>query len=152
MAGGWTRENIARMILSDVDNLNSERDEISKFIDESTSGALEIIDALFAQIRESSSRPLITKTPKVVRKKINKRIETIPEDDIVNIENTTAKTLQRKQSESTDEDEPIDARRKSKREASKKAGDSIKQLQSTTLNSKMRRPSEDNNPRSSKVF
>ncbi|XP_043475755.1 inner centromere protein A-like isoform X2 [Leptopilina heterotoma] len=139
---GWTRDRILQIISSDMERLNAEKAEISKFLVDIVNESKESMGSLFEQIKESSSRPLIPKTPKVVRKKNLKKIETIPEDDLVEIEKLTVKTL-RKESEIQNSDEPLDTRRKSKREALKKAGDVIRQQQSITLNSKMRRPSDD---------
>ncbi|XP_051170098.1 inner centromere protein A-like [Leptopilina boulardi] len=143
MAGGWTRGKILENVLSDVQHIIKKKEEISLSIKDSLSESLDKINALFAEIKESSSKPLLPKTPKAVKKKNLKRIETIPEDDLVEIDNYTVKKLVEKQSEILD-DAPSGIRRKSKREASKKAVDVIKQQQSTTLNSKMRRPSENN--------
>lgn len=127
-----------------MERLNAEKAEISKFLVDIVNESRESMGALFEQIKESSSRPLIPKTPKVGRKKNLKKIETIPEDDLVEIEKLTVKTL-RKESEIQNDEEPLDTRRKSKREALKKAGDVIRQQQSIAVNSKMRRPSEDGN-------
>ena len=141
---GWSRDKIIQIIASDMDRINSRKEEIKKVILDLERENLEFLDALLEQIPGSTSGPLLSKTPKVLRKRNVKRIQTIPEDEMVDISQVTVDTTTRQESEEK-EIVATGAGRRSKREASKKAGEIMKQQQSMNLNSKMRRPSNDEN-------
>ncbi|XP_033229873.1 inner centromere protein A-like isoform X2 [Belonocnema kinseyi] len=140
---GWSRDRIIQIISSHMDIINKRKAEIKKVIEDLTQKNLESLDALLEQIPDSLSGPLLSKTPKASRKRNIKRIQTIPEDDMVEITQVTEDTT-REQFEEKETTAP-GAGRRSKREASKKAGEIMKQQQSMTLNTKLRRPSNDEN-------
>ena len=141
---GWSRDKIIQIIASDMDSFNRRKEEIKRAIDEQVQENIEYLDALLKEITASKSGPLIPKTPKVFRKRNLKRIETIPEDAMMEISHVASDTTTT-QEQDMELDAPPETGRRSKREASKKAGDIIKQQQSITLTTKLRRPSNDEN-------
>ncbi|XP_066592072.1 inner centromere protein A [Prorops nasuta] len=138
---------IKETILNDFLDCNKRYLDVERSILQDFEESLDFIDTLFNQIKRSNSGPLITKTPKVLRKKTFKEIETIPEDDILS--NSNISIASQKKSINEDEEEKQQERQmplsRSRRQASKKAADIIKVQQSLTLNTKIRRPSNDEN-------
>ncbi|XP_015585081.1 inner centromere protein A isoform X2 [Cephus cinctus] len=99
---------------------------------------IAFLEALIDQIPQSLHGPLIAKTPKTVRKKEVRRIETIPENDITQNEPVHSTSLIK--DETSDKKVVEDIRPgRSKRKASQKAADNIKKQQSLTLSTKLRR-------------
>lgn len=153
--GNRSKDKIKALIAKDISDIYSRCMEVNKSINDNLEETLDYLNALIAQIPQSACGPLITKTPKVLRKRGAQRIETIPENEIVNISNVTTDSIVIKvgnQELKTESAEEILPGRK-KREASRKAADIIKRQQSLGVAKKLRRPSsfsEDNEVRNNK--
>ena len=145
-----SKDRIRAMITKDISDIYARCTDVKKSINENLEDTLDYFHALLAQIPQSTSGPLITKTPKASRKRGVQRIETIPEDDVINIDNTLSDTIAadikaaRKESmDETRKDSGGDATiGRSKRKASQKAVDNIRKQQSISLGTKLRRPSD----------
>ncbi|KOC66275.1 Inner centromere protein A [Habropoda laboriosa] len=143
--GTRSKDRIKAMIAKDTSNIYNRCMEVKKFLNDNLEDTLDYLRALLAQIPQSTSGPLITKTPKVIKKRGVQRIETIPEDDIINIDNTVSNSIALH-----DKTETINIKKenvvettisRTKRKASKIAEDNINRQQSLKLNLKLRQPS-----------
>nr|XP_012140684.1 PREDICTED: inner centromere protein A-like [Megachile rotundata] len=149
--GTRSKDRIKAMISKDISDIHNRCMEVKKSINDNLDETLDYLRALIAQIPQSTSGPLIAKTPKVLRKRGMQRIETIPENEIIDITNVTSDFTttdikgENKDSHVEHAEELMHGR--TKRVASKKAADNIKKQQSMSLSSKLRRPSSifDNN-------
>ncbi|XP_015118043.1 inner centromere protein [Diachasma alloeum] len=126
-------EAAINIIRNDSEILQKKHVEIIKCLAEREASELEFLRSIVAQIPSEASGPLMPKTPKAPKRPLQ-RIKTIPEDDIMN---DSAHVVEK--SESEEEVKPTRARRA----ASQKATESIKKQQSLTLNTKLRRPSHE---------
>ena len=152
--GTQSKDRIRAMITKDISDIYARCTEVKKSINENLEDTLDYFHALLAQIPQSTSGPLITKTPKISRKRGVQRIETIPEDDVIDIDNTLSDTIavdvKVKKKESMDETRKTSTSTgettigRSKRKASKKAVDNMRNQLSISLNTKLRRPSDYN--------
>lgn len=135
----YSKDKIKAMIAKDAEDLFNCCEEVKKSIRDNADEILNYLQALVAQISQSSSIPIIVKTPKLVTRKGVQRIETIPEDNILD---TTDRVFSidkdDKPKSEINLEETIGTR--SKRHASKAAADNIRKQQSMSLNSKLRRP------------
>ena len=142
-----SRDTIKAMITKDFSDINNRYMEVKVFIKDSLKDTLDYLHDIIAQIPNSASGPLITKTPKVLRKKAKQRIETIPENDVVDLTNMSSDctavhvTVENNDITTKSVNETMPVRRK--REASVKAADNIKKQQSLSLITKLRRPLSD---------
>ncbi|XP_063982983.1 inner centromere protein A [Diachasmimorpha longicaudata] len=127
-------EAAINIIRNDSETLQKKHVEILKCLGEREASELEFLRSIVAQIPSEASGPLMPKTPKASKRPPLQRIQTIPEDDVMNASEHTPKT-------ESDDEELKPAR--SRRAASQKASESIKKQQSLTLNIKMRRPSHE---------
>ncbi|XP_076665267.1 inner centromere protein isoform X1 [Andrena cerasifolii] len=91
--GTRSKDRIRAMITKDISDIYARCTEVKKSINDNLEDTLDYFHALLAQIPQSTSGPLITKTPKISKKRGVQRIETIPEDDIINIDNTLSDTI-----------------------------------------------------------
>ncbi|KOX76379.1 Inner centromere protein A [Melipona quadrifasciata] len=142
--GTKSKNRINAIIAKEMLNIHNYSLEVKTSIKNSLEETLDYLHSLISQIPESVSGPLITKTPKVLRKRDIQRIETIPENEVMIVDNTVSNsTITHDKTETADE---IVIGR-IRRQASKVAADNIKKQQSLTLITKLRRPStaEDNN-------
>lgn len=114
--------------------------ELAKCLDENMEDDMGFFDELFDQFSQPDLDVLVAKTPKTSRKR--GRIATIPEDDVLQRENTTSNSTR-----ASVEDKEMNKTvgRKSKRIASLRATDNIKKQKSLTLQIKQRKPTEENN-------
>ncbi|KAF7996350.1 hypothetical protein HCN44_001982 [Aphidius gifuensis] len=126
-----TKASAIKMIKNDSTIFSKRYLNIIEKMESSAEETVEYFKNLVQQIPSTLSGPLIPKTPKLVRKKILSKVNTIPEDTVVESSNAE---------DTEDEAAPI----RSRRAASQKATATIKKQQSTTLNAKLRRPSADN--------
>ncbi|XP_017893033.1 inner centromere protein-like [Ceratina calcarata] len=133
-------KKIQEMLTKHILDIYNHRTEVKKSINDNLENTFDYLQALLTQIPESTSGPLIAHTPKVTRKKTRKHIETIPENDVIMTDNTHLNSTDVQTKDGTSEilEETVSGR--SRRQASKKAADSIRQQQSLTLASKLRRP------------
>ncbi|XP_015181911.1 PREDICTED: inner centromere protein A-like [Polistes dominula] len=138
----YSKDRIKSIIAKDAEDLFNCCEEVKKSIRDNADELLSYLRAMVAQISQSPSVPLITKTSKLVNKKGLQRIETIPEDNILNTEDTVS---------SIDNDDKVKNEmnleetigvRSTRRNASKAAADNIRKQQSMLLNTKLRRPVE----------
>ncbi|CAL7945387.1 unnamed protein product [Xylocopa violacea] len=143
--GTKSGNGIKAIIAKDILDIHNRCMEVKKSINDDLEETVNYLHALLAQIPQSTSGPLITKTPKVLKKKGNvQRIETIPENDIINTDNTVLNsTMLHNKTEAQEMKTEIleETVGRSRRLASKRAADSIRYQQSFSLNSKLRRPS-----------
>ena len=142
--GTRSKDRIKAMITKDILNIHNYCLDVKQSINDNLEDTLNYLRGLIAQIPQSASGPLITKTPKVLKKKGIQRIETIPENDIINIDNTVSDSIaihdktENKDIKTGDVVETTIGR--TKREASRKAATNIKKQQSMSLAAKLRRP------------
>lgn len=142
--GTRSKDRIKAIIAKEILNIHNYSLDVKKSINNNLEDTLDYLRSLISQIPESASGPLITKTPKVPRKRNIQRIETIPENDVMIIDNTVSNSTTIHDKTET-ADEIVIGR--IKRQASKKAADNIRKQQSLSLSAKLRRPTtpEDNN-------
>ncbi|KAK9309929.1 hypothetical protein QLX08_000566 [Tetragonisca angustula] len=145
--GTRSKDRIKVIIAKEMLNIHNYSLEVKTSIKNNLEDTLDYLHSLISQIPESASGPLITKTPKIPRKRDIQRIETIPENDVMIIDDTVSNsTITHDQTKTTGE---IVIGR-IRRQASKKAADNIKKQQSLLLVTKLRRPSTPEDNRSSK--
>ncbi|XP_034942730.1 reticulocyte-binding protein 2 homolog a-like [Chelonus insularis] len=126
-----TKKAVKDMVLTNLTSFEELYKKEIELANERYEKKTEILKNLFQQIYTPKSGCLMPKTPKVTRK----RIQTIPEDEIVT--ESIVKNIQNSSNDAESEDElPT----RSKRGASIKASQKIKSQQTLTLNSKLRRP------------
>lgn len=123
------KEPTIAMIKNDSKLFKKRYMEIIKSMKDQGQEVVEDFKNMIEQI--SSTRPLISKTPKAVSKKVIFKISTIPEDDIA-VESTA---------EDQTEDQVVPVLRP-RRAASQKATENIKKQLAETLTTKLRRPSK----------
>ncbi|KAL2715936.1 inner centromere protein A [Vespula squamosa] len=137
----YSKDRIKAMIAKDAEDLFNCCEEVKKSIRDSVDDVLDYLQALIAQIPQSTSGPLIAKTPKLVKKKGIQRIETIPEDSVLDTTEIVLLSSINKDVKLKNEsnlEETIGTR--TKRKASKTAIDNIIKQQSVSIKSKLRRP------------
>lgn len=137
-----SKDNIRNAILKDLFDTHDRFLELSTRFNENVEDSLLYFRALVNQLSQPTCDPLVTKTPKILRKRGLQRIETIPENDILQRESTSASSIQTVEEEK--ETNEI-AGRRSKRIASQRAVDNIKKQNSLMLHTKLRRPISDEN-------
>ncbi|CAD1473176.1 unnamed protein product, partial [Heterotrigona itama] len=142
--GTRSKDRIKTIISKEILNIHNYSLDVQKSVKNSLEDTLDYLRSLISQIPESASGPLITKTPKVPRKRDIQRIETIPENDVMIIDNTVSNSTIIQDKTEIVEEIVIG---RIKRQASKKAADNIKKQQSLSLSTKLRRPTTpvDNN-------
>ena len=148
--GTRSKDRIRAMITKDISDIYARCTEVKKSINDILEDTLDYFHALLAQIPQSTSGPLITKTPKISKKRGVQRIETIPEDDIIDIDKTLSDTVavdikvdHKESMEETGKDSAVETTLgRSRRKASEKAVDNIRKQQSMSLGMKLRRPSD----------
>ncbi|XP_068987096.1 uncharacterized protein [Bombus flavifrons] len=137
-----SKKEIKTMITKDMSNIHNYCLDIEKFINDQLKDTLDYLHSLTAAIPQSVPGPSTTKTPKVLKKKGYHRKETIPENDIINIDNTATdsavhdKTVNKDVKTGDVVETTID---RTKRKASIKAAINIKKQQSMSLVTKLRR-------------
>ncbi|OAD55998.1 Inner centromere protein A [Eufriesea mexicana] len=142
--GTRSKDRIKAMIATDILNIYNHSNQVKKSINDNLQDTLDYFHSLIAQIRQSTSGPLITKTPKVLKKKVIQRIETIPENDIINTDDATVNSFvihDKTENKDIQNENECSTIGRTKRAASRKAANNIKKLQSMSLSSKLRRPS-----------
>lgn len=142
--GTRSKNRINAIIAKEMLNIHNYSLEVKTSIKTSLEETLDYLHSLISQIPESVSGPLITKTPKVPRKRDIQRIETIPENEVMIVDNTISNSVVTHNKTETADEIVIGRIR---RQASKIAADNIKKQQSLMFITKLRRPStaEDNN-------
>ncbi|XP_003491605.1 trichohyalin [Bombus impatiens] len=142
--GTRSKDRIKAMIAKDISNIHNYCLDVKQSINDNLEDTLDYLRGLIAQIPQSASGPLITKTPKVLKKKGVQRIETIPENDIINIDNTVSDSIaihDKTESKDTKIGDVVETTiGRAKRQASRKAATNIKKQQSISLSTKLRRP------------
>lgn len=135
-------KEIRDIILEDLLVIHSRREEMSKRFSENLEDNVSYVRELFTQLLQPSSGPLVPKTPKMLRKRAVQRIETIPEDEVFQQENISpASSLQSVNEEERKESEVTG--RRTKRGASKRAADIIKEQSLFILNNSAKKVSND---------
>ncbi|XP_071867896.1 inner centromere protein [Bombus fervidus] len=142
--GTRSKDRIKAMITKDILNIHNYCLDVKQSINDNFEDTLDYLRGLIAQIPQSASGPLITKTPKILKKKGIQRIETIPENDIINIDNTVSDSIaihDKTENKDIKTGEVVETTiGRAKREASRKAATNIKKQQSMSLTAKLRRP------------
>lgn len=141
--GTSSDKRIKEMITKNISDIFNHCAEVKKSINDNLENTLDYFNALLAQIPESTSGPLIAHTPKIAKKRGRKNIQTIPENDVIITDNKSSIKAEAKHRTSEILEETISGR--SRRQASKKAADSIREQQSLTLTTKLRRPDTEEN-------
>ncbi|XP_047346746.1 inner centromere protein A [Vespa velutina] len=137
----YSKDRIKAMIAKDAEDLFNCCEEVKKSIRDSVDDILDYLQDLITQIPQSRSGPLIAKTPKLVKRKGVQRIETIPEDSVLDTTEIVLLSSVNKDVKLKNEsnlEETIGTR--TKRKASKTAADNIRKQQSMSLTSKLRKP------------
>ncbi|XP_046475217.1 inner centromere protein A isoform X1 [Neodiprion pinetum] len=139
---GWTKEKVFNFLQQQLVDLSEFGKANEKEIEDSLHENLTFLRRLVSQVPDSNNGPLLPKTPKVNRKHPAQRIETIHEDEAVTFEVTRTTSIISAPIEpaETDDEDGKTSTRRSRRTASRQASRSIKQQQSLTLNTKLRRP------------
>lgn len=113
--------------------------ELSKRINDHLEENLDYMQQLFTQYSQPTSDAVITKTPRILRKRETKqRIETIPENDVFHQDDTSSHTTEDINQEEEETTEIVGGR--SKRLASRKAASNIRKQSSIALREKLKRP------------
>ncbi|XP_078044030.1 inner centromere protein isoform X2 [Augochlora pura] len=143
--GTRSKDKIKAMVVKDILNIYNHYTEVKTSINNNVEDTIEYLHTLLAQIPQSASGPLIPKTPKVTRKKGMQRIETIPEDEVVDTDATMSESRSINVKTNDKDNNEISSlemtQGRTKRKASERAINIIKKQQSLSLASKMRRPS-----------
>uniref|UniRef100_UPI00143C1E63 uncharacterized protein LOC117162485 n=1 Tax=Bombus vancouverensis nearcticus TaxID=2705178 RepID=UPI00143C1E63 len=130
------------MITKDISNIHNYSLDVKKYINNQLEDTLDYLHGLIAEIPQSVPGPSTTKRPKVLKKKGYRRKETIPENDIINTDNTVTDSAAHDKTENKDVktgdvlETTID---RTKRKAAIKAAINIKKQQSMSLVTKLRR-------------
>ncbi|XP_018352102.1 PREDICTED: inner centromere protein A-like isoform X1 [Trachymyrmex septentrionalis] len=127
-----SKDEIRDIIRKDMLFIHNHGVELSNRLAEVLADNMSYVHELFTHLSQPSSGPLVAKTPKMLRKKVTQRIETILEDEVFQQENISpTSSLYSINEEERKENEVMGGR--TKRGASKKAEDNIKK-QSFILN------------------
>lgn len=127
-----SKDEIRDIIRKDLLFIHNHGVGLSNRLAETLADNMSYVHELFAHLSQPSSGPLVAKTPKMLRKKMTQRIETILEDEVFQQENISlTSSLYSINEEERKENEVMG--RRTKRGASKKAEDNIKK-QSFILN------------------
>ena len=132
------------MTTKDISKIHNYCLDVKKFFNDQFEDTVDYLHSLITEIPQSVSGPSIKKTPKVLKKKDYHRIETNPENDIINIDNTVSDSTaihdktENKDIKTGDVVETIIDQ--TEREASRKAAINIKKQQSMSFVAKLRRP------------
>ncbi|XP_033363131.1 uncharacterized protein LOC117241283 [Bombus vosnesenskii] len=145
-----SKKEIKEMITKDISNIHNYSLDVKKYINNQLEDTLDYLHGLIAEIPQSVPGPSTTKRPKVLKKKGYRRKETIPENDIINTDNTVTDSAVHDKTENKDVktgdvlETTID---RTKRKAAIKAAINIKKQQSVSLVTKLRRltPDDDSN-------
>ncbi|XP_033317610.1 uncharacterized protein LOC117215355 [Bombus bifarius] len=137
-----SKKEIKEMITKDISNIHNYSLDVKKYINNQLEDTLDYLHGLSAEIPQSVPGPSTTKRPKVLKKKGYRRKETIPENDIINTDNTVTDSAVHDKTENKDVktgdvlETTID---RTKRKAAIKAAINIKKQQSMSLVTKLRR-------------
>ncbi|XP_076479880.1 uncharacterized protein LOC117162612 isoform X3 [Bombus vancouverensis nearcticus] len=137
-----SKKEIKEMITKDISNIHNYSLDVKKYINNQLEDTLDYLHGLIAEIPQSVPGPSTTKRPKVLKKKGYRRKETIPENDIINTDNTVTDSAVHDKTENKDVktgdvlETTID---RTKRKAAIKAAINIKKQQSMSLVTKLRR-------------
>lgn len=141
------KKAISRMVQSDMSRIYKEYDETLNGIKSYKDDMIKYMNALLSQIATDAG-PLLAKTPKMTRKRVAaNKIKAIPENEVVEADEVSDSSYSLRSLRSSRMDsgnlELSEAQpARAKRGASIKAANSIKQQQSASLHTKLRRPSE----------
>lgn len=135
-----SKDEIREIILKDLLVIHNRRVEMSKSLSENFESNVCYVRELFAQLSQPSSGPLVPKTPKMLKKRAIQRIETIPEDEVLQQNVSPTNSVQSVGEEERDKSE--EPGRRMRRGASKKAINNIKK-QSSILNDSATKVSND---------
>lgn len=131
-----SKDEIRDIIAKDLLSIHNRSVELRKRLDENFEDSVTYFRALVSQLLQPSSGPVVTKTPKILRKKAIQRIATIPEDEVFQQENISSVDSLRSTNEQKKETSEEIAGSRLKRSASKRAADNIKK-QSITFSEKL---------------
>ncbi|EZA58880.1 hypothetical protein DMN91_010838 [Ooceraea biroi] len=138
-----SEDKIRDIIVNDLLSIHNRRVESSKRLNENLEDSLDYLRALSAQLSQPTSGLIVTKTPKLLRKRVIQRIETIPENEVFQQERTSVDS--QRSTDHVEEQETSELSNKSKRVASKRAADIIKKQCSLILGAKQKKLSSDDN-------
>lgn len=138
------KKTVINMLQNDFARFHKESLEISVAIQNYKQDTKDYMKSLLATMNQSDSGPLLAKTPKNPKKR-GTRIKAIPENSEMEIDVSDTSSSRSSRAD-TFVLETSDVRPgRAKRGASVKAADVIKKQSSVTLNTKLRRPSKDDN-------
>ena len=136
-----SKDEIRDIIRKDLLFIHNHGVGLSNRLAEALADNMSYVHELFVHLSQPSSGPLVAKTPKMLRKKMTQRIETILEDEVFQQENISpTSSLYSINEEEQKENEVMG--HKIKRGAYKKAEDNIKK-QSFILNDSKKKVSND---------
>lgn len=121
-----SKDEIRDIILNDLLMIHNRRVELSDRLGENFESNASYVRELFEQLSQPSSGPLVPKTPRMLRKKAVQRIETIPEDEVLNQENVSPTSSLRSVNEEERKESEV-AGPRTRRAASKRATNNIRQ-------------------------
>ncbi|KAG7203776.1 hypothetical protein KM043_013798 [Ampulex compressa] len=141
--GTKSKDRFKDMIVKDFLDVHQNWTEAKKSINDHLENTISYLQALIDQIPESTSRPLITKTPKILKKR-GKKIETILENHVFDTDYTMSESNVSCNTNVTITNEECNSVGRGKRQASQKATDNIRKQQSFMRQKKLRRGSPEN--------
>jgi len=134
-----SKDKIRDVVVNDLLSIHNRRVELSKRINENLQESLDYLQALSVQLSQPTSGLIVTKTPKLLRKKVVQRIETIPENEIFEQEYVS---IDSNHSVDMKEQDTNKIFKKLKKPASKKIADNV-QKQSSILDIKQIKTTND---------
>ncbi|XP_018395516.1 PREDICTED: inner centromere protein A [Cyphomyrmex costatus] len=141
-----SKDEIRDIICKDMLFIHNRRVELSNRLAETLADNVSYVHELFAHLSQSSSNVLMVKTPKMLRKKVVQRIETILENEVFQQENISP-TASLSSVNEEDQKEKVIAGGRTKRGASKKAENNIKKLSFVLNDSKKKAKRESRSKR-----
>ncbi|XP_012232904.1 inner centromere protein A-like isoform X2 [Linepithema humile] len=119
-----SKDEIMAIVLNDLLSIHNRGVEMTNRLHQNVDDSLAYFQELATQLSQPSSGPFVMKTPKILRKRAVPRIETIPENEVFEVENSQSTTSL--QSIDMEEQETSILSGRSKRNASMKAANNIK--------------------------
>lgn len=142
-----SKEGLQDIITKGLWNIHNRHVEMTKRLDDNYEEHLEYLRELYVRFSQPTSGSIIAKTPKISRKRAIKRIETIPENDVFQHQNTLSSSIQSVKEEKEGDEEEVAPIRKSRRVASQRAANNIRRQNNSPMSFK--RPKKLNDETSS---
>lgn len=136
------KKTVIKMLQSDFSRFHQDSLEISAAIQNYKHEIKNYMNDLLTNIGQADSLPLLAKTPKNTKKR-GTRIKAIPENSEMDVDTSDASSSRSSRADTLKLETPEVRPSRVKRGASVKAADVIKKQSSVTLNTKLRRPSKE---------